>query len=136
MYVLTWLLNYFFEFICRYCIPSGPTERFLTFIHMKSHTGVPWNVPCMAHSLNLVGRSAVDVCVDAVSFFGVVQKVYVFLSASTSRWDVLLSTLPKGTKVPKKQSDTRWSADAEAVDAMFHGFWKFREVSIRILYDI
>ena len=34
-------------------------------------------------------------------------------------------------KVPKKRYDTRWSVDAEAVDALFHGFWKFREVYIR-----
>ena len=89
-------------------------------------------VPCAAHLLNLVGKSAADACVHVVSFFGVVQKVYVFLSASTSRWDILLNTLPKGIKVPKKPSDTRWSADAEAVDALFHGFWKFREVYICI----
>lgn len=181
MYVLMYVVaKTFLKFIYRYCMPSGPIERFLTFIHIRSHTGedlakyllqyleqnginiqncrgqsydnasnmsgkyigmqaqlkrvnplIDW-VPCAAHSLNLVGKSAADACVHAVSFFGVVQKVYVFLSASTSRWDILLNTLPKGMKVPKKRSDTRWSADAEAVDALFHGFWKFREVYIRI----
>ena len=159
-----------------FCMPSGPIEIFLTFIHIRSDTGENLakyllqyleqnginiqncrgqsydnasnmsgkyigmqvqlkrenplidSVPCAAHSLNLVGKSAADACVDAVSFFGVVQKVYVFLSASTPRWDVLLNTLPKGMKVPKKRSDTIWSADVEAVDALFHVFWKFREV--------
>ena len=31
--------------------------------------------PCMTHSLNLVGVSAVDCCVDVVSFFGFVQTL-------------------------------------------------------------
>ena len=32
-------------------------------------------VPCATHSLNLGGQSAVNFCVDAVSFFGIVQEV-------------------------------------------------------------
>ena len=35
-------------------------------------------IPCMAHSLNLSGVSAVESCVSAVSFFGFVEKLYVF----------------------------------------------------------
>lgn len=35
-------------------------------------------VPCAAHSLNLVGRSAFDCCLYAVNFFGVVNEVYIF----------------------------------------------------------
>ena len=42
-------------------------------------------IPCAAHSLNLVGLCAVDSCVEAVNFFGILQKVYVFFSASTYR---------------------------------------------------
>ena len=36
-------------------------------------------IPCAAHSLNLVGRSAVDFCLIAVSFFATVQQIYKFL---------------------------------------------------------
>ena len=42
-------------------------------------------VPCAAHSLNLVGQSAVNFCVDAVSFFGIVQGVFNFFFASSLR---------------------------------------------------
>lgn len=35
-------------------------------------------VPCSGHSLNLVGRAAVDSCLEAVNFFDIVQKLYVF----------------------------------------------------------
>lgn len=33
-------------------------------------------VPCAAHSLNIVGESSVDECVEATSFFGYLQKLY------------------------------------------------------------
>jgi hypothetical protein len=48
-------------------------------------------IPCAGHSLNLVGRAAVDCCLDAVNFFGIVQEIYNFFSSSTHRWAVLLS---------------------------------------------
>ena len=35
-------------------------------------------IPCAGHSLNLVGRAAVDSCLDAVNFFGVVNELYCF----------------------------------------------------------
>ncbi len=50
-------------------------------------------VPCAAHSLNLVGRSAVDCCQEAVNFFSTVQLLYTFFSASTSRWKILKGVL-------------------------------------------
>lgn len=43
-------------------------------------------VPCSAHSLNLVGMCAVESCIDAASFFGFIQTLYIFFSASTHRW--------------------------------------------------
>ena len=52
-------------------------------------------IPCIAHSLNLVGQSAVDCCVEAVSFFGFVQEVYNFFSASTQRWDIFKKNISK-----------------------------------------
>ena len=42
-------------------------------------------IPCMAHSLNLSGTAAAESCTEAVTFFGVVQKIYVFLSSSPYR---------------------------------------------------
>ena len=40
-------------------------------------------VPCTAHSLNLVGVAAAGSCLEAVSYFGFMQLLYNFLSAST-----------------------------------------------------
>ena len=39
MYVLMYVVDKtFLKFMYRYCMPSGPIERFLTFIHIRSHT--------------------------------------------------------------------------------------------------
>lgn len=78
-------------------------------------------VPCVAHSLNLVGTSAAECCHQAVSFFGLVQSLYNFFSASTHRWELLtLSIVQIGssTLTLKSLSGTRWSANADAVKAL------------------
>ncbi|CAH2979627.1 unnamed protein product [Chilo suppressalis] len=46
-------------------------------------------VPFAAHSLILVGQESVKVATEIVTFFGIVQQIYVFFSASTHRWELL-----------------------------------------------
>ena len=46
-------------------------------------------VPCAAHSLNLAGVRSVNSCLQAVSYFGVIQSLYNFFSAFTYRWKKL-----------------------------------------------
>ena len=45
---------------------------------LRRENPLAFYIPCTAHSLNLVGVSAVDCCIDAVSFFGFVQALYTF----------------------------------------------------------
>lgn len=49
-------------------------------------------VPCNAHSLNLVVNDAVKSCVSVVTFFDLIQHVFVFFSSSMKRWDVMKKT--------------------------------------------
>ena len=42
-------------------------------------------VPCAEYSINLVGKAAVDCCLEAVNFFSIVQHIYNSFSASTHR---------------------------------------------------
>ena len=67
-------------------------EQFLTFIPIESHTGEAlattvlkflniyfiYYISCASHSLNLVGVSAAETCVKALSFFGFVQNCLTF----------------------------------------------------------
>ena len=82
-------------------------------------------IPCAAHSLNLVGAAAVGSCPEAVSFFGLVQQIYNFFSASTHRWSVISNALSKKQALPKQLSQTRWSARADAIAALRNGFGEF-----------
>jgi hypothetical protein len=92
-------------------------------------------IPCAAHSLNLVGTSAVDCCVGAVSFFGFVQQLYVFFSASTFRWSALASELGAKGLTVKSLSETRWSARADAVRALSAGYKEIRTALSNIASD-
>ena len=74
-------------------------------------------VPCFAHSLNLVGQSAVEKVSGATRFFNLVDYVYTCFSASTHRWSMLLDALDV-----KHLSDTRWSAHADATKALNRGY--------------
>jgi hypothetical protein len=93
----------------------------------------------LAHSLNLSGNAAAEIlCVQAVTFFGVVQKLYVFLSASTSRWNVLtekLKTAEGSSTVPKRLSETRWSARADALNSLISNYHVYIEVLQQIAGD-
>jgi hypothetical protein len=96
-------------------------------------------VPCMAHSLNLSGVCAASSCTDATSFFAFVQNIYVFLSASTHRWNALKVVLEENTStktlLPKRLSETRWSARADALRSLEHNYTSFHLVLIKLSCD-
>ena len=75
-------------------------------------------IPCAAHSLNLVGVTAAECCLEAVNFFGIVQSLYNFLSGSPQRWSKLIDNLPSKVPVLKSLSETRWSARSDATKAL------------------
>nr|XP_042913733.1 zinc finger MYM-type protein 1-like [Parasteatoda tepidariorum] len=80
-------------------------------------------IPGSAHSLNLVGVAAIESCELAISFFGLIQSIYNFFSASTHRWAILSEKL-KNKLTVKSLSITRWSADAaEATKSLQEGYY-------------
>jgi hypothetical protein len=83
-------------------------------------------IPCAAHSLNLVGCSAVESCVNTVSFFGFLQQLFTFFSASTHRWSVLLTSIGAKGLTVKSLCKTRWSARADAVKALSDGYTEIK----------
>jgi hypothetical protein len=114
---------------------SGKYIGMQTLIRQKSPNAV--FVPCSGHSLNLVGQAAVDSCREAVSFFDFVQQVYNFFSASTNRYNLLKDKLaPKGLLMPKRLSETRWSAHADATKALMLGYADFTAVLDDIANDV
>ena len=72
-------------------------------------------VPCTNHSLNLACVHAASVAVHSVTFFGTLDKLFSFFSASTHRWDVLIQVT--GLSI-KRAVETRWSSRADAVNVV------------------
>ncbi|KAK5646182.1 hypothetical protein RI129_004646 [Pyrocoelia pectoralis] len=75
-------------------------------------------VNCDNHCLNLAGVGSAKQDPLIVTFFGTVESIYSFFSRSTIRWEQLKSSVPITVK---RESDTRWSARAEAVEAITKG---------------
>lgn len=78
-------------------------------------------VPCANHSLNLCGIHSFATVPSCVTFFGTLERLYVFFSSSTHRWDILLS---KVEVTVKRLAETRWSAHYDAVKPVFKCFSK------------
>ncbi|PWZ16974.1 Cycloeucalenol cycloisomerase [Zea mays] len=73
-------------------------------------------MPCACHSLNLTLCDMAKSCGKAVSFFGIVQRIYVLFSGSTKRWNVLCKHVPIVTL--KSLSNTRWESRISSIIAI------------------
>ncbi|CAL8070824.1 unnamed protein product [Orchesella dallaii] len=87
--------------------------------HIKEANEFAVYMPCVAHSLNLVGQNAASKVLPAKLILGQIQSLYVFFSSSTERWNTLK---PHVHKMLKSQSLTRWSSKADAVSAICEDF--------------
>ncbi|XP_065654762.1 uncharacterized protein LOC136081378 [Hydra vulgaris] len=104
---------------------------------LKNKNSLVDYIPCAAHSLNLVGQSAVDCYIEAVSFFNILNRLYTFFVASTHRWNVMMTLVKNQPEclVPKYSSDTRWSARVDAAKAVFKGYHQLQSALQEISGD-
>lgn len=88
---------------------------------------VEW-LPCPAHTLNLVGVTSVNCCLEANNFL---QSLFNFCSKSTTRWQIVTAGLEpndnKWIETLKALSNTRWSANAQATKALFLNYASIQE---------
>jgi len=61
-------------------------------------------------------RDMAKSCTAAMTFFGIIQKIYVLFSASTQRWSIFKKHV-KGLMV-KANCETRWKAKVNSVRAV------------------
>ncbi|XP_042448514.1 zinc finger MYM-type protein 1-like [Zingiber officinale] len=73
-------------------------------------------MPCACHSLNLTICDMANSCVKAVSFFGVVQRMYTLFASSTKRWKILQDHVNQLTL--KSLSTTRWESHVNSITAI------------------
>ncbi|XP_065650616.1 zinc finger MYM-type protein 1-like [Hydra vulgaris] len=102
-------------------IYSGVQARFREINHLAEC------VSSAAHSLNLVGSAAVECCSAAVNYFGVIQSVYNFFSASTKRWSTLKELFKINVFVLQSLSETRWSSRSDATRAFYANYLQIRQ---------
>ena len=72
--------------------------------------------PCACHNYNLLLGDIAKTCHQAISFFGIIQRLYVIFSASTYSW-IIFKKYVKGLTV-KPLSTTRWECRVESVKAI------------------
>ncbi|KAG6933508.1 hypothetical protein G0U57_019069 [Chelydra serpentina] len=70
-------------------------------------------MPGDCHSLNLIVSDAASSSLDSVSFFGVLQKIYILLLASTMRWKILMDNITNLTV--KLLSYIRWESHTDSI---------------------
>ena len=77
---------------------------------------------CISHSLNLCGTHAFSMTPGCITFFGTMESLYTFFSASTSRWDKLMEFVEISLK---RIVETQWSSLHEAVKPVAESFDKY-----------
>jgi hypothetical protein len=90
-------------------------------------------MPCACHSLNLTLCDMAKSCAKAVSFFGIIQRIYVLFSGSTKRWKVLLDHV-EGSTV-KSLSNTRWESRIKSVKAIRYQAPQLRSALLALSED-
>ncbi|KAK4596796.1 hypothetical protein RGQ29_014721 [Quercus rubra] len=68
---------------------------------------------CGCHNLNLVLCDVANSCPKAISFFGLVQRIYALFSSSPKRWKILQDNISSLTIKPLSQ--TRWESRIEKI---------------------
>ena len=86
-------------------------------------------VPCGAHTLNLVISDAAKSSKDAISFCGIVQKLYCLFSASTQRWAILKKNVNLSLKM---WSEARWESRVKAVEPLRYEATAVREALLEV----
>ncbi|KAK9757119.1 hypothetical protein RND81_01G141300 [Saponaria officinalis] len=84
---------------------------------------------CACHSLNLALSDMAHSCTRAISFFGIVQRLYTLFSGSTKRWKILLDDVPELTF--KCLSNTRWESQIKSIKAI-----RFQDPQIRLTLSV
>nr|XP_033792109.1 zinc finger MYM-type protein 1-like [Geotrypetes seraphini]XP_033792110.1 zinc finger MYM-type protein 1-like [Geotrypetes seraphini]XP_033792112.1 zinc finger MYM-type protein 1-like [Geotrypetes seraphini] len=90
-------------------------------------------VPCSAHSLKLIVSDAAMCCLEATIFFDLVQRMFVYFSASTHRWRVLMRHIPNITVKPLRE--TRWESHIHALKLLRNQLGDVYDALIEIADD-
>ncbi|XP_056864601.1 uncharacterized protein LOC108851191 [Raphanus sativus] len=103
---------------------KGVQKRFLDVNPRAFYT------PCGCHSLNLALCDMASTSDKAISFFGIIQRIYNVFASSTKRWKILEDKV--GGLTVKSLSQTRWESHVNCVKAIRFQAPKIRDALIYI----
>ncbi|XP_067130868.1 zinc finger MYM-type protein 1-like [Centruroides vittatus] len=86
--------------------------------------------PCVCHNYNLVSGDVAKICPEALTFFGILRRLYVLFSASSKRWLILLKYIKELTVKPL--CDTRWECRIQSVKAVRYQIGEFYDALFEI----
>lgn len=103
---------------------------------IRNHLRTADFVPCPAHSLDLVGNVTVGSFLEAVSFFGLIQKCilsFPHLLSAGKFWKTVVTRVALALRW--KSCETRWFAWADAVKAFRRSYGQIKEALVEIEED-
>ena len=86
--------------------------------------------PCGCHSLNFVLCDMTNSCPNAISFFGVVNRLYSLFSSLSKRWKILQDNIHNLTV--KSLSQTCWESHIESVKEIRFQAPQIRDVLLKL----
>lgn len=69
--------------------------------------------PCACHNLNLLLGDMAKCKSKAMTFFGIMNRIYTLFAASPNRWSILKKNIPNCSV--KRLSETRWESRIDSV---------------------
>ncbi|XP_045025610.1 zinc finger MYM-type protein 1-like [Daphnia magna] len=128
------------SFTVRYVFSDEPAERFLKFVPITAHNSAYLAETVLEflknHGLdikNCRGQSYDNASNMSGQYTGLQARIKD--KSSTHRWETLTTALGPTKKVVKRLSDTRWSARADAVTALFNGYSEIQQALNKIAED-
>ncbi|MBN3309056.1 ZMYM1 protein, partial [Amia calva] len=105
--------------------------------HLKMQNPLIHYMPCVGHSLNLVGMNSIDdSCEEVTSFFYLLQSLYTFCSTSTQCWNKIFHDSHTHISLTLKSlCGTRWSCRADSTKALHDNYNAIRDALAKIAKD-
>lgn len=86
--------------------------------------------PCACHSYNLLLGDMAKCCPEGMTFFGILQRLYLLFSGSGKRWEILRQFVTDLT--PKPLCETRWECRVDSVKAVRYQAGNFYDALVKL----
>ncbi|KYN03086.1 Zinc finger MYM-type protein 1 [Cyphomyrmex costatus] len=93
-------------------------------------------IPCSAHSLNLVGICAAEICKESCTFFNIFQELHNLFSLSTYRWQILQDQCEAHKKREDYVNESRSTTQRKTIKILSVTRWSARHDSCESLLEL